>query len=535
MPVTCGFSHIRRMVAASGDRTICAMASSGTLPRRAGLLVLLVLVTVVSGCRVIPADAEIDWRPCGPEFAVAVGAVPGMLAGRVSCGWVEVPLDPTDTGRGTVDLAVARISAAGPSNGTVVIDPGGPGASGVGHLVGAAAALASQPIAATHDLVAVDARGVGASRPSLRCRTDAERDAERAMDFGDRSTTGVRRIESYRRSIAQRCADRIGTQFLTRVGTDFVAADLDRVRQLLGVEEISFLGHSYGTRLGFAYAQRYPDRLHAMVLDGVVDPTQDPDDATVEQMAGFQAAFDAFAADCVARAGGPLGDRADRAVEVYRGLVGPLVTRPVPAGDRSLTAGDAESGTIFALYQRSRWGDLRRALGSLERADGTPMVQLADAYEGRGHDGRYGPMQDAFLAISCADEPPLDAGADPGELDRRMRIAAPFLDDGRGTGRGPVSICELLPPPARSPAEPGADPASVAWPATAPTPLVVATTGDPATPYRTAMSVANRIGAQTVTVVGADHTAVFVGDRCVDEAVDSYLADPTNSSRSLTC
>ncbi|MDY6810765.1 MAG: alpha/beta fold hydrolase [Actinomycetota bacterium] len=510
------------------------MASSATRRRRAGVLVVLALVAVVNSCRALTAADGIDWRACGPAFGVAEGAVPATLAGRMSCGRIEVPLDPGDTDLGTVGLAVARIAAAGSSRGTVVIDPGGPGGSGVGHLVGAALGLASQPIAVDHDLVAVDPRGVGASRPSLRCRTDAERDAERAMDFGDRSAAGVRRIEAYRSSVAERCRDRVGAQFLTRVGTAFVASDLDQVRRRLGVDAIAFVGHSYGTRLGIEYARRYPERLRAVVLDGIVDPAEDPVDATVAQMTGFGQAFDAFARDCVTRADCPLGDRADGAVEAYRRLVGPLIVDPAPAGSRLLSAGDAETGTIFALYQRARWSDLRRALGALGGGDGAGLLRLADAYEGRGEDGHYDRMQDAFLSISCADDRRLGEHDRPGELDRRIRAAAPFLDDGRATGRGPSSICELWPLPARSPSA-SDDDADAAWPAAAPTPVVVATTGDPATPYATSASFADEVGADLITVTGVDHTAVFAGDPCVDVAVGRYLADPTKASVGLTC
>ncbi|GAA3692285.1 alpha/beta hydrolase [Gordonia hankookensis] len=508
------------------------MAIIGRTVVRPVVIVAVVAMLALGGCRLVSSGSGIDWHACGPDDGVASATIPGSVAGRVSCGRLSVPLDPRDPGLGTVSLAVARLGAAGPKAGTLVINPGGPGGSGVGHLVDSSASLAESALADTHDIVSFDPRGVGASRPVIGCRTDAERDTERAMDLGDRSAAGIARVERYQATVALECRERVGPDVLARVGTDFVAGDLDRIRTALGEDAIDFLGYSYGTRLGLEYAARYPSRLGALVLDGVVDPVADPIDASIEQHRGFQQAFDAFAADCVRRPGCSLGDRADGTVARYRAILAPLLADPAPAGGRTLSAGDAETATVASLYQRSGWGGLRAALVALAAGDGTEMMRLADSFEGRDDDGRYDPTQDAFTAITCADDPRVPDRARYDELDRRARGAAPFRDDGRGSGRGPLGICEFWVPAVHAG---GGMPDDGVPGAGAPRALVVASTADPATPYPTAMAVARRIGAAVISVDRPGHTSVFRGDECVDGAVTRYLSDLTVPHTTLGC
>lgn len=504
--------------------------------RRRATVLLIVALGVLGGCR--PAESVtpgIDFQACGPAGDRAVGA--DRVAGssdrsRVLCGRLDVPLDPDDPAAGTISLAVARLPARGERAGTVVIDPGGPGTSAVDHLIDAGESVAALPFARTHDLVAVDARGVGASRPSLRCRTDAERDATRAADTGDRSAAGIARIERDREELAARCRDRIGAAFLSRVGTAFAVEDLDRVRIALGEDRIGFVGHSYGTRTAIEYARRFPSHVGGVVLDGVVNPEEDPIDTALAQLGGFGQAFEKFAADCVRRPGCPLGTRPDQAVQRYREMLAPLRVAPVAVGARSLSAGDAETATVAALYRETTWGDLRAALAGLSRGDGSDLLTLADDAEGRRPDGGYDTTSDAFLAITCADDARVRDRERWDDYDDRARRQAPFGDDGRGTGHGPLGICEYWTPAAQSPGT-GSPAGSVAdTPAPA---LVVATTGDPATPYSAGLDWARANDAAVVTVRGRHHTAVFGGDPCVDDAVSRYLTDLRVPSTRLTC
>ena len=214
-----------------------------------------------------------------------------------------------------------------------MVNPGGPGASAVDTVAGMGVALADTEIPRRFDLVGFDPRGVGHSTPELRCRTDAEFDAYRREPNADYSPAGVAHIEALYRQFAQRCAQPDRQGFLASVGTASTARDMDVVRAALGENQINYLGYSYGTEIGAAYAEAYPDRVRAMVLDGAVDPSLDPIDENFRQMAGFQTAFEDYAADCAQLAGCPLGNDPAQFVNRYHQLIDPLVTQPARTSD----------------------------------------------------------------------------------------------------------------------------------------------------------------------------------------------------------
>jgi pimeloyl-ACP methyl ester carboxylesterase len=240
------------------------------------------------------------------------------------CGYVSVPVDYANPQGAQAQLAVIRIPASGDRIGVLMVNPGGPGASAVDTVAGMGAALANTDIGRRFDLVGFDPRGVGHSTPELRCRTDAEFDAYRREPNADYSPAGVAHIEALYRQFAQSCADRVGKEFLASVATATTAHDMDVVRAALGENQISYLGFSYGTEIGAAYAEAYPDRVRAMVLDGAVDPSLDPIEENLRQMAAFQTAFEDYAADCAQLAGCPLGNDPSQFVNRYHQLVDPL-------------------------------------------------------------------------------------------------------------------------------------------------------------------------------------------------------------------
>ena len=194
--------------------------------------------------------------------------------------------------------------------------------------------MAPRGLARRFDLVGLDPRGVGASTPAIDCLTDAERDAERADVDVDPSPAGVSATEQENRDYAQRCTQRVGADVLAHMGTRDAARDLDVLRAALGDAKLTYLGYSYGTRLGSTYAEDFPQNVRALVLDGALDPNQSTIDRSVAQAAGFQAAFDAFAAECTGRRGCPLGTDRGQAVARFQALTRPLIDRP----SRSATA-----------------------------------------------------------------------------------------------------------------------------------------------------------------------------------------------------
>jgi pimeloyl-ACP methyl ester carboxylesterase len=446
------------------------------------------------------------------------------------CGTVSVPVNYANPQGPQAQLAVIRIPATGDRLGVLMVNPGGPGASAVDAVAGMGAQLADTDIRRRFDLVGVDPRGVGHSTPQLRCRTDAQWDAYRREPMADYSPAGVAQIEGIYRELAQRCVDNMGAEFLANVGTASGARDLDSVRAALGENQINYLGYSYGTDLGSAYAAAYPDRVRAMVLDGAVDPSKGPIDETNRQMAGFQAAFNDYATDCAKSAGCPLGTDPTQFVNRYHQLVDPLVQRPAATSDpRGLSYQDAITGTVNALYSPRYWTYLTSGLLGLQRGtDSVDLLLLADEYVHRDTQGHYSNLQDAFLAIRCVDTPYPTDPAVWAEADRQIRAVAPFLAYGQFTGFAPRDNCAMWPvPPTGAPHE-----------ATSPGPgkvVVVSTTGDPATPYQAGVDLARQMDASLITFDGIQHTVVFNGDACVDSAVVRFLIDSVTPPAGLRC
>ena len=464
------------------------------------------------------------WGRC-ERFVGDTGRIP-----TAQCGTVSVPVDYANPQGTQAQLAVIRVPATGEKIGVLMVNPGGPGASAVDTVASMGAALADTDIRRRFDLVGFDPRGVGHSTPELRCRTDAEFDAYRREPMADYSPAGVEHIEQLYRGFAQRCVERVGPEFLANIGTSSSARDIDVVRAALGEEQINYLGFSYGTELGAAYAERFGDRLRAMVLDGAVDPSLDPIAETIRQMGAFQKAFEAYAADCAESAGCPLGIDPAQFVNRYHQLVDPLVQRPAMTSDpRGLSYQDAITGTVNALYTQRYWRYLTSGLLGLQRGtDAGDLLLLADDYQHRDANGHYQNLQDAFTAIRCVDSIYPTDPAVWADGDRQIRAAAPFLSYGDFTGFAPRDVCAMWPVP------PTSAPHQVASPGPGKV-VMVSTTRDPATPYQAGVDLARQLRAALITFDGTQHTVVFNGDACVDTAVVAFLVDGVQPPAGLRC
>ncbi|MCV7012963.1 alpha/beta hydrolase [Mycolicibacterium madagascariense] len=470
------------------------------------------------------SDQTVSWKPCH----VLAGGDAGQLPDGAQCGKITVPIDYAKPQDGTANLALIRFPATGKKIGSLVINPGGPGESGVDAAVSIVESLPSQ-VRESFDLVGFDPRGVASSTPTLRCNTDAEADAERADPQVDYSPAGVAHIEDTEKKFVQRCVDKMGKEFLANVGTVNVAKDLDVLRGALGDAKLTYLGYSYGTAIGSAYAEAYPDKVRAMILDGAVDPDADPIQSNIDQAAGFQKAFNDYAADCAKDASCPLGTDPAKINDVYHQMVNPLVAKPAITQDpRGLSYSDAITGTIMALYTPGLWKHLTDGLTELSHGHGDTLLKLADAYSNRDEDGHYSNSSDAQIAINCVDEKPVTDRAKVIDEDRQLRQVAPFMAYGQFTGDAPLDDCAFWPvPPTGSrhvASTPGLPPV-----------LVVSTTHDPATPYQAGVDLAKELGGRLLTFDGTQHTVVFQGNTCVDGAASTYLTDLTLPAVGTTC
>ncbi len=471
---------------------------------------------------VVPAGLErfygqqLGWEDCAPYATTGPTTTLFKSKKSIECARLEVPLDYTKPDGRTIKIGLLRQRALKDRIGSLVINPGGPGASGMAAAASLSTEVKSSALGDRFDLIGFDPRGVGASEPQVKCLTDAERDADRLDNDVDTSPSGVAQTESENKAYAEKCASVTGVDVLANVGTREVVRDLDVMRSALGDEKLTYLGYSYGTHIGAGYAQAFPGNVRALVLDGAVDPTQNQVESLIAQGAGFQKAFDAFAAWCATRQDCALGADPAKANQAFRELTLPLVQRPVAVGERKLSYNDAITGAIQAMYSEELWSPLNAGLTELKNNRGEVLMLLADNYFDRDKEGRYSTITDAFVAVKCVDEPRLTDKNVLNDVARRYKAAAPFLDDGQPPAAA-LDACAFWPvPPSvqEHKAVTGLPPV-----------LVISTTGDPATPYEAGVSLAKELGGGLLTFEGNQHTVYLHGNSCVDDAGHEYLID----------
>jgi pimeloyl-ACP methyl ester carboxylesterase len=506
-----------------------SLRAAVVFPALAGLLAASAGCSSVVGGKAVIAEPQlgqpVSWGPCRP--AGAAGDAMPIPAGA-QCGKIAVPVDYSKPDGAQANLALIRFPARGDKIGSLIINPGGPGESGIEAAASLVEGLPPE-VRQRFDLVGFDPRGVGSSTPALWCNSDEDNDKLRADPQVDYTPEGVAHIEGITKEFVQRCVDKMGNDFLANVGTASVAKDLDALRAAVGDEKLNYLGYSYGTRIGAAYAEAYPDKVRAMILDGAVDPNADPIQADIDQAEAFQKAFNDYAADCAKDSDCPLGTDPDKAVSVYRDLVDPLVDEPMKTKDpRGLSYSDAIVGTVMALYSPNLWRHLTQGLSEMTKGRGDTMLALADMYMRRDPQGHYSNATDARIAVNCVDQPPIKDREKVIEEDRRLREVAPFMSYGEFTGNAPLSTCAFWPVPATS------QPHVASAPGLPPV-LVISTTGDPATPFQAGVDLAKQLGGTLLTFKGTQHTVAFQGEQCVDDYVAAYLIDLKLPAPGATC
>jgi pimeloyl-ACP methyl ester carboxylesterase len=401
-----------------------------------------------------------------------------------------------------------------------VFNPGGPGGSGIEFLQTAALIMPPE-IADRFDLVSFDPRGVGAST-AVDCAIDLD-DEITLLEPGD--DAGWDAVVADAEANAARCTDDT-TRMSPYFGTNNAARDLDQLREALGDDRLSYVGFSYGTRLGATYAELFPDRVRALVLDGAVKPTTDFAELNLEQGPSFDRAFDQFAqvcdsdADCALQELGATQD-------VYSALVdrvAQLGSLPTTDDGRILTPGELELGTIAALYSTQLWPVLSQGIrDATVDQDGTLLQVLVDTYAGRRPDGSYDNSQAAGSAINCAD----DAVRPDTDVVRSQSEEAASLTTWFDGFLRASTGCIGAPPPV--------DPLIIGPAEGAPPILVIGNTGDPATPYEWSVAMADYLAsAELFTVEAEGHTA-FLTIPCVDRIVIDYLVDLVMPETGSSC
>ena len=454
-------------------------------------------------------------RTCRPRVFVPAPVRWESCGGRLQCGTLDVPVDPADPTGAMISLSLARLPATDPDAriGTLITNPGGPGGSGVDFLGNDGPF--NDEVNRRFDIVSWDPRGVGGSAP-LHCGSGFA-DTFLATDLAPRDAAGRADLEASLAADVEACTTENGP-LLWHIGTDAAVLDLEAIRMALGGEPITYYGFSYGTLIGLRYAERFPDGLRAMVLDGIVDPEQNLGDRLVAAAGSFDRSLaeilDACQPDC------PItGDPR----QAYRDLAEAVRTNPLHAGDGTAVGFNAVGMAGLAVtYDEELRAPFYEAIAQGQRGDGDLFALFAQGFV-------EGIDLGATFAVDCLDLPHPTTSAEVEALATQAADAATILPElSAAYVRAFALPCLHWPVPAPTALEP------VTAPGTPPI-LIVGNTGDPATPFESAERVADSLTtARLLTYEGGGHPT-YGNDHCADAHIDSYLLDLTLPPESTIC
>ena len=397
------------------------------------------------------------------------------------CRPCAVPLDHDDPDGATIDIALARVPATDPDHGSarscstraVPEDP-------------ASTSSRRRPWPSRRRSPNVSTSSASTREASVRARpsTATSRSTTTSCCSKPGDDEGWNALLDEAKANADDCPQDT-LDLAPYVGTNNAARDLDLIREALGDDQLSYVGFSYGTRLGATYAELFPENVRALVLDGGVKPTDDFAELDREQGAGFDLALENFAAGVRRRTRTASCGSSGRRSTSTR-VSSPRSPRsgsfPTDDPDRVLTPGELQLGVAAALYSKDSWPYLAQALYLAEtEQDGTLLQVLGDSLVGRQPDGTYNNEQEANLFINCADDPSRP------DADAQRELA----DEAAAVRNGSTTSC--APAPAAS-ARPIAIDPLVFGPAEGAAPiLVIGNTGDPATPYDWSVALADSL------------------------------------------
>ncbi|MFW5468428.1 alpha/beta fold hydrolase [Knoellia sp. CPCC 206435] len=513
--------------------------------RRASLTAALVSVALLaSGCSTV----EDLFAPDAPAPSFSPQAPPAGMEGldafyeqRLAweecdggqCAQLEVPLDYAKPEGDTIEVALLRVPARRQSQrlGSLVVNPGGPGGSGVDYAR-AADFIVGAGVRQRYDVVGFDPRGVGRSAP-IDCVSDTELDAFLGFDPTPDDAGEEETFAANARSFAEKCGANAGP-LLGHVSTVDAAKDMDVLRAALGEDTLDYLGKSYGTYLGATYADLFPTLVGRFVLDGVVAPDLTSQEVNLGQAKGFETATRAWAEFCVDKGNCPLGDSVDEVMSGIRDFLARVDDEPLPeTGDPAvtrLTEGWASTGIAAAMYDQGMWDTLVEAMRDALKGNGAELMGLANSYADRQPGGGYaGNIMEVIYAVNCLDKQESDDVAAHAAAAEAARSEAPtwgpfLMWSSLPCGSWPVETERSSEPPAPVSAE-GAPPI-----------VVVGTTRDPATPYEWSVRLHDQLAQSTlITYDGDGHTAYMRSSDCVDEPIDEFYLEGTVPRDGLRC
>ena len=472
---------------------------------------------------------KVEWYDC----VATAGVEKSADRTGFQCAKVTVPLDYSQPDGQTIEIAMKKHLATGSvRQGTLFMNPGGPGGSGVDN-VGAMATTTFAGVQKAYDIIGFDPRGVGSST-AITCSTDAEAKAMEGVSpvdgagtpvaFEKRATVMSERFKQLEADCASRTKP---TELLDHVDTVSVARDLDVLRALSGDQKLNYTGFSYGTYLGATYAELFPANTGRLVLDGALDPSLSYSERRQGQALGFERALRNYVAWCQSGQSCPLTGDTDAGVKQVGDVFTSANQSPVPSSDpnRPVTGEEMKRIVGFVLYfPESSWSAVSEALGQvINQHDASTFRAMADqiAAQPQVNTG-------ANIGINCLDYRVEGNMATWTAQSKELeRIAPRFATVSEAGDLGCQAWGHTGTQPSKALHAKGAAPI-----------LVIGTTGDPATPHEWAVALADQLeSGQLLTWEGNGHVAYSNPGHgpCVTQAVDTYLLTGTMPKKGLTC
>ena len=489
---------------------------------------LLVLTACTPDRTQVTPTATPTVAPTTGGFDAYAQTLTWSTCAELQCADVQVPLDWGNPQGETITLKINKLAAKGTPKGSLLINPGGPGGSGL-ELTPYFGTIAGADLLAAYDVIGFDPRGVGTSTP-VDCGDTDTVNAYIVTDYPLETQADVDAANARNLAFGQGCEKATGA-LIQHVDTVSVARDMDVIRALVGDKKLNYLGFSYGTELGATYAELFPDHVGQMVLDGAVDFLLPSDEQAAGQATGFEGALTNFVVWCDAQKDCPLESNADAAKKQIHDIAVDAIANPLPGASGDVNGNLMTYGIVVTLYDEASWPYLSQALAEvIDENTATIMGQLADFYLDR--DSKTGDYLTnstvAFSAISCLDAEPEPAWdlARVDQFTALMEEASPtfgwWFAASTGCSDWPFHADERVT---------SLDKAASVSPI-----LVVGTTNDPATPYAWAQSLTEELGNATLlTYDGEGHTAYGRSNQCIIDAVDGWLVDGTMPDSGTVC
>lgn len=438
-----------------------------------------------------------------------------------------MPLDYSNPTGATITLALARIPArgAGERLGSILVDPGGPGISGVNEILTLPVQLSGE-VEARYDVVGWDRRGVGRSSP-MWCRTPEQMgDYARALAGAQWSSSAeapeVTAWADQAQAFADGCAER-SPELLPHLGTRDSARDMESIRAALGEPKLNYVGWSHGTKLGAIYLDAYPDRVGRMVLDSAIDPSLSITDYNRAQSQALEAQLMRFVGYCATAAGCPLPPDTAAATAVLKQY---LLSLPVTSTDPAVpTRADVMGALSGAMYiPPESFPKLVSALRAGFEGDGSALIELG----GLRVDPEAEPSNyyNALYAINC-----YDSGPTP-DLQASARLAAQWDADtpifGSANAWGGLRCSDF---PAHDPRGPARVRGEGAPPI-----VIIGALNDGATPIQWSKALAGQLPSARLVIADTDvHSVYPAHNACVRRVVDAYLLEGVLPPRESEC